>query len=287
VANYRSRVPDICPKHGVPFERMTSRTGGTFFAHSMGYGKLCYPPRPPLIGFRCSECGKWRRQREVPSNGVCQYCRATKRKPPNVAVKLSNELVVTSIVHKKLTKIAESDIPKAKILRVDDAISRYIFIPFVVSAIPFGILWFGDLLSSGSQLGALFFVFLVVWCLGPPLLIMLAFNLITRKPCSERRLLVDEKVRQLAERRRLDIEERQRFLASPEWLMLRKKAIAELGRTCAMCKKYIKDEDDITVDHIRPRSKSPDLALSEDNLQILCRKCNSRKGAKDWYWLSG
>jgi len=281
MANYRSHVPDVCPKHGVPFERMTSRTGGTFFAHSKGYGKLCYPPKPPLIGFRCAECGKWRRQREAPSNGICQYCRAAKRKPQNVPIKLSDELVVTTAVQKKLTKIAETDTPKARILRVSDAMPKYIFIPFLVTGLPLAILWFRDILAS--DLGILFFVFLAVWCFGLPISIMLTFESIAKKPRAIRQLLVGEKVRQLAEIRRLDIEERQRFLASPEWSILRKKAISELGRTCAMCKKYIKDEADITVDHIRPRSKSPHLALSEHNLQILCRKCNSKKGAKDWY----
>jgi hypothetical protein len=281
MANYRSHIPDVCPKHGVPFERMASRTGGTFFAHPKAYGKLCYPPKEPLTRFRCAECGKWRRQRIVPSNGICQYCRATKRKPQNLPVKLSDELVVTSAVQKRLIKKAEAEIPKPRILRVSDTVSKYIFIPFVITSLPLAILWFSDILSS--ELGLLFFVFLAAWCIVPPVLVILMLQLITRKPRARRRLLIDEKVRRLAEIRRLDIEKRQIFYASAEWLILRKKVIAEQGRICAICKKYIKDEADITVDHIRPRSKSPNLALSEYNLQILCRQCNASKGAKDWY----
>jgi len=277
MTNYRNHAPDVCPKHGVPFERMTSRkTGFSFFAHVTRYGGLCYPPKQPLTRFRCAECGKWRRQRTTPSNGICQYCRATKRKPQNLPIKLSDELVVTTAVQKMLIKKAKAKTPKARILRVTDAISKYIFIPFVITSFPLAFLWFG-------KLAPLFFVFIPVWCLVPPVLVILMLQLITRNPRVRRRLLVDEKIRQLAEKRRSDIEERQIFYQSAEWLTLRKKVIAEQGRICAICKEYIKDEVDITVDHIRPRSKSPYLALSQDNLQILCRKCNSGKGAKDWY----
>ena len=42
------------------------------------------------------------------------------------------------------------------------------------------------------------------------------------------------------------------------------------------------DDDDVTVDHKKPRSKYPSLALKRDNLRVLCRVCNSRKGAGEW-----
>ena len=35
------------------------------------------------------------------------------------------------------------------------------------------------------------------------------------------------------------------------------------------------------VDHIKPRSKFPDLELEFDNLQILCKACNLGKSNKD------
>lgn len=35
------------------------------------------------------------------------------------------------------------------------------------------------------------------------------------------------------------------------------------------------------VDHIKPRSKFPELALVLDNLQILCEDCNLGKSNKD------
>lgn len=33
----------------------------------------------------------------------------------------------------------------------------------------------------------------------------------------------------------------------------------------------------IQVDHIKPRSKYPELSLDIDNLQILCKACNKEK----------
>jgi hypothetical protein len=42
------------------------------------------------------------------------------------------------------------------------------------------------------------------------------------------------------------------------------------------------------VDHIKPRSKFPHLALSLSNLQVLCRQCNlgkSNTDDTDWRWV--
>lgn len=39
--------------------------------------------------------------------------------------------------------------------------------------------------------------------------------------------------------------------------------------------------DDLTVDHVVPLAARPDLAYRIDNLQVLCRKCNSRKGTRE------
>ncbi|MBF6330261.1 HNH endonuclease [Nocardia transvalensis] len=38
--------------------------------------------------------------------------------------------------------------------------------------------------------------------------------------------------------------------------------------------------DELTVDHIAPVSTRPDLAYELRNLQVLCRRCNGRKGAR-------
>lgn len=68
------------------------------------------------------------------------------------------------------------------------------------------------------------------------------------------------------------------FYRSGTWLELRMKAILKYGRTCHCCGATGKV---IHVDHIKPRSKYPKLALELDNLQILCVDCNLGKGAWD------
>lgn len=75
----------------------------------------------------------------------------------------------------------------------------------------------------------------------------------------------------------------QRFYGTPEWKNLRAKFISQerqrVGRlTCSICGYLV--GSDITVDHIKPRSHYPELALSIKNLAIAHRSCNSAKGAK-------
>lgn len=72
------------------------------------------------------------------------------------------------------------------------------------------------------------------------------------------------------------------FLSSWEWRTLRYKILQKYGRRCMCCGASPDDgETVIHVDHIKPRSSHPDLALDEENLQILCGVCNQGKGAWD------
>ncbi|MFC2019101.1 HNH endonuclease [Chloroflexota bacterium] len=89
------------------------------------------------------------------------------------------------------------------------------------------------------------------------------------------------RVIELAEERKKRLDETRQFYSSPEWQLIRKQIIKEKGRVCSDCKIYIRSNIDITVDHIRPRSKYPDFSLDKNNLQVLCRSCNSSKGATD------
>jgi 5-methylcytosine-specific restriction endonuclease McrA len=62
------------------------------------------------------------------------------------------------------------------------------------------------------------------------------------------------------------------FLQSDEWFALRYKVLARYGATCQCCGESRKDGAVIQVDHIKPRSIYPELAIDEWNLQILCKK---------------
>lgn len=56
---------------------------------------------------------------------------------------------------------------------------------------------------------------------------------------------------------------------------LRTKVFERNAYRCVHCATHV----DLTVDHIKPESKGGTLAF--DNLQTLCRSCNSIKGAKE------
>ena len=66
------------------------------------------------------------------------------------------------------------------------------------------------------------------------------------------------------------------FYESEEWLKLSFEVLAFYGRKCMCCG----DPSSPEVDHIKPRSKRPDLELDFNNLQVLCYQCNAGKG--DW-----
>jgi 5-methylcytosine-specific restriction endonuclease McrA len=67
------------------------------------------------------------------------------------------------------------------------------------------------------------------------------------------------------------------FYMSWEWLKLRYEVLKTYGAVCMLCQ----DTGHIVVDHIKPRSKYPDLSLEFDNLQVLCRSCNRGKSNDD------
>ena len=71
------------------------------------------------------------------------------------------------------------------------------------------------------------------------------------------------------------------FLASRAWLDVRYQALKLHGAVCQCCGASRADGARIHVDHIKPRSLHPELALSVDNLQVLCGNCNLGKGNRD------
>lgn len=76
--------------------------------------------------------------------------------------------------------------------------------------------------------------------------------------------------------------QRSTFYASTAWLHVRYQAIRIHGRKCQACGDT---QGRMHVDHIKPRSKYPELELDISNLQILCEACNMGKSNKyedDW-----
>lgn len=76
-----------------------------------------------------------------------------------------------------------------------------------------------------------------------------------------------------------------KFYRSPEWRKLRYRILSGRGNICECCGATSKDGVRIHVDHIKPRSVFPELALSESNLQVLCEDCNMGKSnihEDDW-----
>jgi 5-methylcytosine-specific restriction endonuclease McrA len=78
------------------------------------------------------------------------------------------------------------------------------------------------------------------------------------------------------------------FYSSRGWRDLRYKAITANNGKCEACGRGKHDGITIHVDHIKPRSKHPELELTLSNLQILCDDCNLGKSNKDdTDWRSG
>ena len=65
--------------------------------------------------------------------------------------------------------------------------------------------------------------------------------------------------------------------SSQGWLKLRYRALKTYGAMCQCCGCGASEANPIQVDHIKPRSKFPELALVFSNLQVLCRSCNLGK----------
>jgi hypothetical protein len=70
------------------------------------------------------------------------------------------------------------------------------------------------------------------------------------------------------------------FYESRTWNELRYQALRRDKFTCMSCGADRNDHIKLHVDHIKPRSKYPELELDLDNLQTLCSDCNLGKGAK-------
>lgn len=71
------------------------------------------------------------------------------------------------------------------------------------------------------------------------------------------------------------------FFISDQWIRLRYRILVARGNYCECCGNTWSVGNPLQVDHIKPRSKFPHLALEPSNLQVLCRECNLGKGNAD------
>lgn len=72
-----------------------------------------------------------------------------------------------------------------------------------------------------------------------------------------------------------------KFYESAEWRALRYRVLEKHSGECMLCgRSKRKHGVVIHVDHIKPKSKYPELALEYNNLQLLCEDCNLGKSNK-------
>lgn len=68
---------------------------------------------------------------------------------------------------------------------------------------------------------------------------------------------------------------------SREWRELRQAIIQERGLRCEQCGRLVHTASDLTADHIRELTpetvQDADIALNQDNVQLLCADCHNRK----------
>ena len=232
--------------------------------------------------FRCSECDKKKRYRYVPWLDVCRKCGSKNRSCwSNEMVQITDELVVTTIVGKRLHERAEKVAlrereplePKIEMLQTVQGLASFILGPMLIMML--------ILVGYGAWEISLFFLGCSVFVGG----MVYAIDRRIKEPLAARDAKWAEQVHQktieLAQERAEQMIDRELFYSSAEWKALRNQVIREDGKFCAECGYHIYYSDDLTVDHIKPRSRFPELALKRDNLQVLCRSCNSSKGDRD------
>ena len=70
---------------------------------------------------------------------------------------------------------------------------------------------------------------------------------------------------------------RHRFIRSEEWRAVRSLIFDRYPAQCMRCG----SNEKLCVDHIKPKSRYPELALEPSNMQVLCWPCNRSKGFTD------
>ena len=215
--------------------------------------------------YQCRECDKVDAGNYFISETLCKKCAAKRRLPMKpITVTLANKIVITGIVEKRLKNKARMDVPNSLL----DSVALFVW---PASFLSFWLL--GSVLFDGLSDFPLF-----LWGFVSPLGVGAMVYYFLSGPKRKR---IEVRFLELSEERQQSILERDRFYSSSEWKSLRSAAIRKFGNRCGICGVEIVRSVDVTVDHVRPRSKFPELALDSSNLQVLCRSCNSQKGDRD------
>lgn len=69
------------------------------------------------------------------------------------------------------------------------------------------------------------------------------------------------------------------FYVSEVWMAMRELVFQKYGKRCM---RGINCGGPLQIDHIKPRSKFPELELDFNNLQVLCKSCNDWKSNVDY-----
>lgn len=78
------------------------------------------------------------------------------------------------------------------------------------------------------------------------------------------------------------VSQKKAFYQSEAWMALRYEVLKKSKGACECCGATpLSSGKPLHVDHIKPRSKFPELALEITNLQVLCFHCNLGKSNKD------
>ncbi len=87
----------------------------------------------------------------------------------------------------------------------------------------------------------------------------------------------NEFYRNVTKEERMYFDNKGSFYNTEEWKNLRRMVFNKFPLICMRCG----NKKNLEVDHVKPRSKYSKLELDIDNLQILCRDCNTLKGVTD------
>ena len=198
-------------------------------------------------------------------------------KPPNENIEVAEGVVITRNVRERLKKQARCDIPcipRTRKMILLGWSAGFCMITFLITAfVP--AFTMKSYPKYGLSLLICSAVVYVVWHICEHT----EDNEYKKHILPKVNALLNARLEELARERKRQIDQANAFYASSEWRLIRQQVIQEQGRVCKECRCRITTDNDLTVDHIKPRSKFPELDLEKSNLQVLCRKCNSAKGA--------